>query len=198
MIITVALFVQGAGNQLFAGAGFAVNQYGGVSRGDLVDAVIEILHHIAGAYHPGDGGAGGDRTAAGLIGCFGFADHTLDGIDHLVVVEGLGDIVHGAHAHGVYCGAQAGVAGHDEYRRITRQFNQVSTGCAWQTQVADDQIKLFKLKFGRCLFYRRGFTDLVLVALKQFAQGVTDDGFVFNNQNLTHSDPGLALSVTGQ
>ncbi len=103
MIVAVALFVQRAGNKLFACAGFAMDQYSGVGGGDFMDAVVQVLHHIAGANHAGNGGTCSLGAVGGLICRFGFADYAFNGINHLVVVEGFGDIVHCAHAHGVYC-----------------------------------------------------------------------------------------------
>ena len=119
-----------------------------------------------------------------LLACAAAGNDALHGFDHLVVVEGLGDIVDGAQLHGVDGRAQAGVAGHDQHRCVGGTANQFGAGFAWQAQVADDEIKVVEVVAFAGLADRSGFRYLVVVALQQPLECRADDGFVFNNQNI--------------
>ena len=53
-------------------------------------------------------------------------------------------------------------------------------------QVADDQVIILELIAGGSFLNGGGFIDFVLIALKQFVQSGTNDGFIFNNQDFAH------------
>ncbi|MNQ85387.1 hypothetical protein D3C85_1005480 [compost metagenome] len=189
--------VQGARDQFLAGAGLALDQHGGVGRGDLADLAVELEHRRAGTDDADItiGIAGGSLVAAAAgagafvrsrLGFLAFLEDARDGLEHFVVIEGLGDVVDRAHLHRVHRRAQAGVAGHDQHRGALGQFDQFGSGGAWQAKVADDQIEarnavaLLGLLYGTCL------ADLVLVTFQQASQGRANDGFVFDDQNVRH------------
>ena len=120
-----------------------------------------------------------------------------DSLQHLVVVEGFGDVIHRPHFHRVHGGAQTGVAGHDQHRRAFGELDQLGTRCARQAQVADDEVETGNAEALLRFLHRAGFADLVLVAFEQAAQGGADDGFVFDDQNMGHqySLDGLKAAV---
>ena len=68
-------------------------------------------------------------------------DNSLYRADHIAVVKGLGDVVDRAHAHGIYCRAQACIAGHNQDGHFTGLLDEVCAGRARQAQVTDNQIK---------------------------------------------------------
>lgn len=127
------------------------------------------------------------------------AEDTRHSLQHLVVIERFGDVIHRSHFHRIHRRAQAGVAGHDQHGRAFGQLDQLGTGSAWQTQVADDQIERGNAEALLSFLYRAGFADLVLVALEQSAQGGADNGFVFDDQNMGHqySLDGLKAAMSG-
>lgn len=121
--------------------------------------------------------------AAGRLAVAQDAGHCLE---HFVMVERLGDVVHRAHLHGVHCRAQAGVAGHDQHRGALAEFDQLSAGRPGQAQVADDQVERGNAEALLGFLHRAGFADLILIAFKQATQGRADNGFVFDDQNVRH------------
>ena len=114
------------------------------------------------------------------------SENARHGLEHLVVVEGLGDVVHRAHLHRVDRRAQARVAGHDQDRGALGELDQLGTRGAGQAQVADDQVEAGDAVALLGFLDGAGFADLVLVAFKQAAQGRTDNGFVFDDENMWH------------
>ena len=110
--------VQGAGHQLFTGARLALDQHIGVGWGDFADLAVHVLHGLARA-DDADFAIGRCRTAfvggcnlaiAGAWlgrrcssrGVLPVAQNTRHCLQHLVMVEGLGDVVHRAHFHRVH------------------------------------------------------------------------------------------------
>ncbi|MNC08372.1 hypothetical protein D3C75_559530 [compost metagenome] len=194
--------VQGACDQLFTGARLALDQHVGIGGRDLADLAVHVLHRRAGA-DDADFAIGGCRAAfvgrgglaiggawlgrrCGSRGVLPVAQDTRHRLQHLVVVEGLGDVVHRAHFHRVDRRAQAGVAGHDQHRRALAELDQFGAGRAWQAQVADDQVEGGNAEAFLGFLHRAGFADLVLVPFEQPTQGRADDGFVFDDQNVRH------------
>ncbi len=191
--------VQGACDQFLAGAGLALDQYIGIGGRDLANLAVEVLHGGAGA-DDADLAVGAFRGflrattphAACGSGCRGgpgflaVPQDAGDGLQHLVVVEGLGDVVDRTHLHRVHRRAQAGVAGHDQHRGAFGQFDQFGTRCAGQAQVADDQVEAGNAVAFLGFLYRARFADLVLVTFEQTAQGRADNGFVFDDKNMWH------------
>ncbi|MNQ75336.1 hypothetical protein D3C85_901260 [compost metagenome] len=194
--------VQGARHQLLAGAGLALDQYGGIGRRDLADLAVEVLHGRTVADDANLATRVGRRLAAlgrrtgarrlGAAGLLTLAQDACHGLEHLVVVEGLGDVVDRAELHRVDRRAQAGVAGHDQHRRAAGQADQLGTRGAGQAQVAEHQVEAGDAVAFLGLLHRTGFADLVLVALEQAAQCGADDGFVFDDKNMWHVCSALA------
>src|SRR5690606_32920010 len=105
-----AIFVEGAGEELLAGAALAEEEHGGLARAGLAD-------HVHGPA-PGQGGADdGAAAALGELGLEGAVlDHeglllegVLDDADHVGALEGLGDEVVGALLHGLDRGLDGAV-----------------------------------------------------------------------------------------
>ncbi|MCY1453744.1 hypothetical protein D9M71_707560 [compost metagenome] len=106
--------MQGACDQFLAGARLTLDQHIGVGGRDLANFAVEILH----------GRAAADDTdlAIGAVVCaffrrtIAFAVDALgrgrrrrlpvtqdagDGLEHFIMVERLGDVVHRSHLHGI-------------------------------------------------------------------------------------------------
>ncbi|MNN09577.1 hypothetical protein D3C81_1224620 [compost metagenome] len=204
--------MQCAGDQFLAGTGLALDQHIGVGGRDLADLAVQLLHRWAGADDADftidcrgavAGAALGGRSGAaafGLVaaGFLAVLEDARHGLEHFIVVEGLGDVVHRAHLHRVDRRAQAGVAGHDQHRSALGQLDQFGTRCAGQAQVADDHVERGDAVALLRLLYRAGLADLVLVALEQTSQGGTDDGFVFDDEDMCHVFSSLDVLVTAR
>ncbi|CRQ78618.1 hypothetical protein PAERUG_P45_London_17_VIM_2_12_12_01636 [Pseudomonas aeruginosa] len=200
--------VQGAGDQFLAGAGLALDQYRGVGRRDLANLAVQLLHRRTGAddaylavgcrragaaLAAGLAAVGGDRGRAAVL--LAVLEDARHGLEHFVVVERLGDVVHRAHLHRIHRRTQAGVAGHDQNRNAFGELDQFGAGGARQAQVADHHVEggdgVALLGF----LHRAGFADLVLVALQQASQCRSDNGFVFDDQNMCHVFSSLDVLV---
>ena len=200
--------MQRAGDQFLAGAGLTLDQHIGVGGRDLADLGVELLHGGAGADDADLAIRGGGVTAAtlgslgvtagfrgGVTVLLAILEDACHGLEHLVVVERLGDVVHRTHLHRVHRRAQAGVAGHDQHRGALRQLDQFGAGRAGQAQVADDHVERRDAVALLGLLYRASFADLILVALEQSSQGGTDDGFVFDDEDMCHVFSSLDVLV---
>jgi len=131
--------VQGAGDQFLAGTGLTLDEHIGVGRRHLADLAEQILHGRAVADDadlsvgcvlrcgPWLAGTALRRGAASLLAV---AQDARDGLQHFIVVEGLGDVVHGAHLHRVDGRAQARITGHDQHRYACGQLDQLGSGGA--------------------------------------------------------------------
>ncbi|MNR20000.1 hypothetical protein D3C85_1368190 [compost metagenome] len=129
--------MQGAGHQLFTGSRFALDQHIGVCWGDLADLAVQVLHRWAGADDAdlaigriaGRGLVATCRLAVAPFSGRGgrvlpVAQDAGHGLQHFVVVERLGDVVHRTHFHRVDGRTQARVAGHDQHRRALAELDQ--------------------------------------------------------------------------
>ncbi|RMV81640.1 hypothetical protein ALP02_200180 [Pseudomonas coronafaciens pv. garcae] len=176
--------MQGAGDQFLAGARFALDQHVGVGRRHFADLAIEVQHRRAGADNADLAVVILCRTFFGSARfgeCAALVLQALDGLpiaqdarnclQHFVVIEGFGDVIHRAHLHRIDGRAQAGVTGHDQHRFAFAQLDQFGARSARQSKVADDQVKRGDAETFLSFLNRAGFTDFILVALKQATQG---------------------------
>ena len=156
--------MQRTGYQLLAGAGLALDQDIGVGGRHFADLAVQVLHGRAGADDAdfavmvaGAAFGGGCRLARRFRRMAGrrlsVAQDAGHGLEHLVVVKRLGDVVHRAHFHGVHRRAQAGVTGHDQHRRALAELDQFGAGGARQAQVADDQVKRWNAETFLCFLH---------------------------------------------
>ncbi|MNP10570.1 hypothetical protein D3C76_1027260 [compost metagenome] len=145
--------VQGTRHQFLTGTGLALDQDIGVSRRDFADLAIQVLHRwaraddadftvavVATGFCRAIAGFGGNRFDTGLRR-LPVAQDACDGLEHFVMIERLGDVIHRAHLHRVHRRAQAGVAGHDQHRSALAQLDQLGARRARQAQVTDDQVE---------------------------------------------------------
>jgi hypothetical protein len=190
-----ALVVQGPGDQLLAGPGFPQHQDGRLGGGDLADALEQLSHQVAAADHAGD------RIVAGQLGAKHriLADdpvlllHPLHGQQQLVLVEGAGDEVGGAELHGVHCGPQAGVIGHDDHRDAAGVADQVRSQAALQTQVDEDHPEVVQLQ-GTGLGQRPCLLDLAGMTLEQRPQAAAAGRVRFDDEHPVH---GTSIATDG-
>ena len=98
----------------------------------FVDALEHLLHSAAATKH----------TFDRRLFYFSLFDDAVDRLEYLLVVEGFGNVIHGAFLHRVYCGRDASVAGHDENWRGSCPGDNVRARRTRQPQICDDQIDL--------------------------------------------------------
>ena len=141
-----AVGVDGAGDELFAGAGLADDEDGMGGAGDLGEDAVELLHGGGVADEVAHGGAGAEAVAeeagfdvegAALGGAFEGGGELFEG-------EGLGEIVAGADAHGFDCGVDAGEGGHDDDDGLrvagADVFEQREAAAAGQLEVEQEDV----------------------------------------------------------
>src|SRR5690606_38243469 len=153
----------------------------GADDANLAVGVVRPLIGAAGCPRCAGGG-----TGLGVTGLLALAQDTGHGLQHFIMVEGLGDVVDRAHLHRIHRRAEAGIAGHDQHGSALGELDQFGARGVWQAQVADDQVEAGDGVTVLGFLYRAGFADLILVALKQAAQGRADNGFVFDDKNMLH------------
>ncbi len=123
------------------------------------------------AFFSAAGPGGGAAFVLKVLDRLPITQDPRDGLEHFIVIEGFGDVVHRAHLHRIDCRAQARVTGHDQHRFALAELDQLGAGCAGQAQVADDQIERRDAEAFLSLLNGAGFTDFILVAFKQATQG---------------------------
>src|SRR5262249_44924108 len=104
--------VQGAGDKLLAGAGFARDEDGHCRLREPADRAEDFLHRRGVAENLGRLGErlGGFRLAPALV------ERAADQLDRLVDVEGLRQVFVGAALERGHRAIQVGVSGHYDYR----------------------------------------------------------------------------------
>jgi len=82
----------------------------------------------------------GDRLFAAL------GKNTLNCLDHFIVIERFGNVINRAQLHGIHRRTEAGIAGHNQYRRAPGQFDQVGAVSTGQAKVTDDHVVAGKIQ----------------------------------------------------
>ena len=184
--------VQSPCRQFFTGTGFALDKHCGLGGGDFANQGEHLLHGLTLAKHDlgwvrvGPARAGGITRTGCFIGSRRLAcQNILYSREHFVMVEGFGNVIHGAHLHGVDCGPQTGITGHDQYRRVGGAVDHFRTGGARQAQIGDDQVEAVRVE-ALGFFHRDSICHLIAGVLEKFANRRADNVFVFNNQNTGH------------
>ncbi|MCY1446551.1 hypothetical protein D9M71_631290 [compost metagenome] len=139
-----AVTMQGVGDQLLAGAGFAVDQYGDVGVAEAADSAEHLLHCRRFADDlRGTGQAGRGFQALLFLRVLVGA---LDQRDGFVDVERLGQVFEGAALVGGHRAVQVGMRGHDDHRQARVQFadlcQQVEAAGAGHADVGNDHVRL--------------------------------------------------------
>ena len=134
----VGIAVDEPGHHFLAGAAFAREQHRGVRAGDLADEGVDLPHDGAHAHQlPQVLGQWRLRLRGG--------QQALQHADELLVLEGLGDEVHGALVQGLDRGFRGGVGGHDHHRRLQALLlhpgEQLDAGAVLQLQIGEDTIE---------------------------------------------------------
>ncbi|MNF85416.1 hypothetical protein D3C84_678090 [compost metagenome] len=139
-----AVAVQGVGDQLLAGAGFAVDQHGDIGVGEPADGAKHLLHgrRLADDFRGArllDGRLQALLLLRVLIGA-------LDQGDRFIDVERLGQVLEGAALIGRHCAVQVGMGGHDDHRQARVQLadprQQFQAAGAGHADVRDDHVRL--------------------------------------------------------
>ncbi len=117
--------MDGAGDHLLAGAALALNQHGGIGRGDHVDHLAQLAHGGAIA----DQRAGAQRMQLAAVevagvGERGVVEGAADGEFEFVEVDRLGQVVGGAAAYHRDGVADRAEAGQHDHRVLAGEFGQ--------------------------------------------------------------------------
>jgi hypothetical protein len=187
--------VQGAGDELLAGAALGGDEDGGGAGGDLVHGLADRLHVRRAADHAGVGtrvfellgGLGGD---CGGAGAFAGDDRLLDDLVDLVAVEGLLQVVEGAELDGLDGRIDGAVGGQQDHREVrlvqgqgAQQADAVEVGHA---QVGDHDVE--GARRGRAYAGQRGGAvglgvDLVALLPQQRPEDLAQVGFVVDQED---------------
>ncbi len=190
--------MDGRGDQLLAGAGFAEDKDGGIGPAHLVENGEDRLHRLALA----DDIRGPVVAVQLLLEADIFLGEDLDlqglvhGDQHLVEIERFGDIIEGAAAHGLHGILDGGVGRHHDHRgdrQLAQGFPQhLGPARPRQADVGDDQGKLALLQ-GRQRRVAIGHGQhAVPFALQRIGQRNAQDLFVFDDENaLAHVASGM-------
>jgi hypothetical protein len=187
--------VEGAGDELLAGAALGGDEDGGGAGGDLVHGLADRLHVRRAADHAGVGtrifellgGLGGD---CGGAGAFAGDDRLLDDLVDLVAVEGLLQVVEGAELDGLDGRIDGAVGGQQDHREVrlvqgqgAQQADAVEVGHA---QVGDHDVE--GARRGRAYAGQGGGAvglgvDLVALLPQQRPEDLAQVGFVVDQED---------------
>ena len=115
------------GDQFFTGTGLTMNQNSRFCWRHFIDVLIELHHGLAVTNHATQIGISTLGTAGTLLfsgalqGMIG--DNSGYCIQHFIMIKGFGNIIHSTAFHRIDRRAQAGIAGHNQYRHITSQLD---------------------------------------------------------------------------
>ncbi len=141
-----AVGVDGARDQLLAGAGLAGDEDGMAGAGDLGEDAIELLHGGRVADEVAHGGSGAEAVAedAGLHIERPALGGAIERGGELFEREGLGEVVAGADAHGFDRGGDAGEGRHDDDDGLgmagANVFEQRQTSASGELEIEQQDI----------------------------------------------------------
>ena len=143
-----AVVVDGAGDELLAGAGLAEDEDGVGGEGDLGEDAVELLHggRAADEVTHADAGAEAFAEQAGLVVEGAAVGGAFEGGGEVFEGEGLGEIVARAGAHGFDGGADGGEGGHDDDDCLwvvgVDLVEQGEAAAAGELEVEEDEVDL--------------------------------------------------------
>ncbi len=188
-----AVAVDGAGDQLLAGAALAGDEDGGVARGHQGDALEDRLH---GRALPDDlfRRAGGGAVVRGRCRLLGPAlQGPGDGVERLVQVERLGQVVERAPFDRLDRRAQVAERRDDDDRCVLGQLPQLAQrGQAvhpGQANVEDDGIEVLLGGQGEGVLGGRGDGDAMAFLGQGALQRPADGFFIIDDQDVFHGTP---------
>jgi len=190
--------VDGTGDEFFAGAGLADDEDRMGGGGDLGEDAIELLHggrvadqvaHRSASAELVAEQAGFDIERATLGGAIESGGELFEG-------EGLGKIVAGAGAHGLYCRVDGGEGGHDDDDGLrvvgVDVFEEREAAAAGKLEVEQKDIDGTVLKGETCSGDGVRGLGGEAEAGGDFGTGVADGGIVVDDQN---AEGRLAIGV---
>ncbi len=179
--------VDGVGDDFLAGAGFALDEDGGAGGGDLFDEVGDAFDFRGFADDAGEAAAA--FYLLGELGVFGFEGAGAEGAfeEHFdfVEVEGFGDEVEGAAAHGFDGGIDGAVGGHHEDERGVGELgggiDEIHAGVAAEAEVGEEEVDLFVFEDEEGLGVVGGEVDVEIV-FEGGAEAFAGGAFVVNDE----------------
>ena len=143
-----AVAVQGVGDQLFTGTGFAVDQHRDVGVRQAADGAKDLLHGWR--FTDDLGGAGLQCFFVLRFLLVGMGQRAADQGDGLVYVKGLGQVLEGTTLVGGNGAVEIRVGGHDDHwqLRITLAHGgqQIQAAGAGHADVADENVRMLALQ----------------------------------------------------
>ena len=184
--------MDGACDDLLAGAAFAVDQHGGGGRRHALDHFADVKHR----------GAGGDEVlepvAQRHLGLLRDDDRvvldarlgSLDGRQHLVDLEGLGYVVEGAAFHRVDRRLDGGIGGEQDHGKLRLEgldrADQLQPVHRRHPQIRDDQVDSAFADDLERLVAVLGRHGLVSVGLEKTLQEDQNPNLVVHYQYFSH------------
>ncbi len=201
-----AVLVDGAGDELLAGAALAGDEDGGVGRRDLPDGLVDALHGGRGA---DDGLVALDR--GDLIGHDDFLAHGAGGVEgaaeevlELGDVEGLEDVIVGAELHRLDGGLRGAVGGHHDDDlpggHLADLLEGLEAVLGPHPDVHDDDVDgavlgQLALEDLQALVARFGAEDLDRLGFEEALEGVVDVLLVVDHQQARLGGLGCGRSL---
>ena len=109
------------------------------------------------------------------------ADCPLYRNDHFIMVKGFGNVIDRTLAHVVNRRAQAGIAGHNNYRHLWSQADQFIAGAAGQAKVGNNQREISQVIALTGGFNAHSIAHAIVMSLEQLAQGGANNLFIFDD-----------------
>jgi hypothetical protein len=196
--------VDGASDELFAGAALAEDEHVGSGAGDALDEVEDVVHLLAAAEDSLVAVARVERLAqlAVLLHERAAFERLVDDDLDLVELEGLGEIVVGADLHRFDGGVGRGVGGHHDDGRVgvqlDRAFEHDHAVGAGHSKVGDDEVVLFfdePLHAGRAV---GGGVDGVAFFEEEDLEQLSHAQFVVDHEDTAHDWASETASVPGR
>ena len=199
--------VDGAGDQLLAGARLAVDEHRGLELGDLAHGAEEVEHLPAARHQVAEPAFGLLPAGANLLvqrlvlaeealALLGLAQQQ----HQLVGLEGLRNVVVGAALHGLDGDVAAAVGGHDHDGGVhvapPDLVDQVHAALPGHAQVRDDDVVGVGPRAPGARFPRRHPDGLVALPLEQGLQHMPQVLLVIDDEHTTHGCLGCQARPT--
>ena len=192
LLVATAVVVDGAGDDLLAGAAFPRDEHGGVGVGDLPDELEHGLHGIGAADDAEvvvlllELGREGDGLAHVAGGLEGIGHELLETRD----VEGLQQVVERAQLHGLDGRLGGAIGGHEDDRelgvRLPDAAQRLQPVDPRHPHVRDHQVRPDLGHQAQSLLAAGGGVKLQSGRVKDAAEGVLNVRLVVDEQQLVH------------
>ncbi len=195
LVLAARVLVQGAGDELLAGAALAGDQHRGRGVGDALEDGVHVDDRLALADDPEagrplarGGGRHGDLPRGVGVGEVPRAQGLLDDDPHFVLIEGLGDEIEGARLQRLDGDVHRAVGRHHHHgaggvvaQRGAEQLHPVDLGHA---QIGDHQVDVVLFEEGQGRLAVFCGVNVVAVAAELSDEHLAQVRFVVDDEDL--------------